>query len=150
MIQYIIYVISILGNKIITNNNNILYNTVSYSFYSIKFIYNYLSQNDSNNLQEFIKSIISDEFMIKLKLVENWLKIYNPNAPDSNKKIVYEMISNNCKIITNTIIIIDTKINEHNQKWLNNWRNIDISKEITLLKETIINLDNNIKYIYSD
>ena len=60
------------------------------------------------------------------------------------------MISNNCKIITNTIIIIDTKINEHNQKWLNNWRNIDISKEITLLKETIINLDNNIKYIYSD
>ena len=57
MIQYIIYVISILGNKIITNNNNILYNTVSYSFYSIKFIYNYLSQNDSNNLQEFQKNV---------------------------------------------------------------------------------------------
>jgi hypothetical protein len=134
---------SILGNR-----TEILYNTVSYSYIGIKYIYNYLYQNDiQSNLQNCIKMIINDEFMIKLKLVENWLKIYDPNK-DANKKIVYDMINNNCKVITNTINIIENKINEHNKKWLNNWRSVDISEEIKLLKESIQNLDNNIAYIF--
>lgn len=134
---------SILGNR-----TEILYNTVSYSYIGIKYIYNYLYQNDfQGNLQNCIKMIINDEFMIKLKLVENWLKIYDPNK-DANKKIVYDMINNNCKVITNTINIIENKINEHNKKWLNNWRSVDISEEIKLLKESIQNLDNNISYIF--
>lgn len=148
MIDIIIYSMYLLANKMNTKYTSIIYTTLSYSFYGIKNIYIYLSEKENNNIKDFIISIMNDEFISKLEMVKIWLKSYNVNTSNSNKKIVYEMINNNCKIITDTIDIIDKKIVEHKKIWFYTWRCIDIDNDLCILKETITNLNNNIKYIY--
>jgi hypothetical protein len=78
------------------------------------------------------------DIMIKLRLVENWLKEIDPNSivQESSLDIIYRGITESCQTISYLLNDINKKIKHYNTLWFKSWRTIDLDTEIIKLKRS--------------
>lgn len=92
----------------------------------------------NHKMKEYIDELELLDIMIKLRLVENWLKEIDPNTitQDSSLDIIYRGITESCQIISYLLNDINKKIKHYNTLWFKSWRTIDLDTEINKLKRS--------------
>jgi len=92
----------------------------------------------NHKMKEYQDELEILDIMIKLRLVENWLKEIDPNAitHDSSLDIIYRGITDTCQIISYLLNDINKKIKHYNTLWFKSWRTIDLDMEIIKLKRS--------------
>lgn len=89
----------------------------------------------NHKMKEYQDELEILDIMIKLRLVENWLKEIDPNTitPDSSLDIIYRGITDTCQTISYLLNDINKKIKHYNTLWFKSWRTIDLDTEIIKL-----------------
>jgi hypothetical protein len=110
----------------------IISNTISSMTSSIAL----MSYNNTNNtLINYMEELEILDIELKLRIIDKWLKNITTINPNSSLDILYRSLTEICNMIANYINIIYKKINYHKSLWFNNWRNIDLDKEMKQLKK---------------
>ena len=92
----------------------------------------------NHKMKEYQDELELLDIMIKLRLVENWLKEIDPNSivQESSLDIIYRGITESCQIISYLLNDINKKIKHYNTLWFKSWRTIDLDSEIIKLKRS--------------
>jgi hypothetical protein len=116
--------------------NEILPTIISNTISSLTSSIALMSYNKNNNtLLNYLEELEILDIELKLRVVDRWLKNITTITPNSSLDILYKSMTDICNMIANYINIIYKKINYHKSLWFNNWRNIDLDREMKQLKK---------------
>jgi len=107
------------------------------------------SANSNYIIQKYKDELEILDIELKLKLVEIWLKDIDLEKIKINlsMELIYIGISDACHQISKCIEQINLKINYHNSKWFQSWRNIYLDEEVNTLKKYTKILNDRIKLL---
>lgn len=145
-------IITMLGTSA-TITTDLLVKTISFTVSNIHYLTsNIFSSPKTTSIKELEQLEKEIDLLETIKIYESWIielgqkKKYLLESSNTIKLSI-ESIHNSLEDLHQILKQIEVRVNRHQQRWFNNWRKQDFTKEINELKLKKKNLDNRFKIL---